>query len=72
MFRSVWNLFLAIIAEPAKDNEKMYGTANAPIKHFYPNPENIQDFSKEEIRIYASGLAQFLLEKNTLEPNKSN
>lgn len=64
MIRSIWNLFLAIIARPAKSKDYSEYVENQPIKHYYPIPANIKDFSKEEIRNYATEFVDFIL-KNT-------
>jgi hypothetical protein len=59
MINSLWNLFLAIIAKPAKLEE----LENAPIKHYYPIPAKIKEYSKEEIRNYANELADFIFKQ---------
>ena len=60
--KSLWNLFLAIIAKPAKSIDYSDRIENQPIKHYYPIPANIKEFSKEEIRNYASALTDFMLQ----------
>jgi hypothetical protein len=61
MIKSLWRLFLAIIAKPAKSIDYSDCIENQPIKHLCPIPANVNDFSKEEIRLYATGLANFIL-----------
>jgi len=62
--KSLWNLFLAIIAKPAKSIDYSDRIENQPIKHYYPIPANIKEFSKEEIRNYANELTEFILKKS--------
>jgi len=64
IIKSLWNLFLAIIAKPAKKDSKLQILENAPVKYFYPIPENIEKYSKEEIRNYANELTEFILKKS--------
>jgi hypothetical protein len=63
MIRSIWNLFLAIFARPAKSNDYLDCVEDVPIMHFYPIPEDIKEYSKEEIRSYANELTEFILKK---------
>jgi hypothetical protein len=62
MIKSIWNLFLAIIARPVKEKADPDYVETAPLMHFYPIPPNIKEFSKEEIQIYASELTEFMLQ----------
>ena len=64
MIWSIWNLFLAIIAKPVKSNDYSDCVENQPIKHFYPIPKDLPDYSKSEIEAYANNLAEFILQKN--------
>jgi hypothetical protein len=61
MIKAIWNLFLAIIAKPAKLDSKLECVENAPIKHYYPIPANFRDFTAEEKREYALQLTKFIL-----------
>jgi len=63
MIKSIWNLFLAIIARPAKSNDYSDCVETQPIKHYYPIPEDIKEYSKEEIRSYANELTEFIFKK---------
>ena len=65
MIKSICNLFLAIIARPVKAKTDPDCIETAPIMHYYPIPEDINEFSKEQIRNYASELTDFMLQNLT-------
>ena len=64
MIKALWNLFLAIIARPAKSIDYSNCIENQPIKHYYPIPEDLPNYSKSEIEAYANNLVEFILQKN--------
>jgi hypothetical protein len=68
MIKAIWKLFLALIAKPANSTEAIAADKIKPIKHYYPIPENIQEFSNEEIRNYANDLAGFILNNVSNSP----
>jgi hypothetical protein len=64
MIKAIWNLFLAIIARPSKSIDYSDCIENQLIKHYYPIPEDLSNYSKSEIRAYANNLTEFILQKS--------
>jgi hypothetical protein len=64
LIKAIWGLIKSIFAKPSSTKDPDHCMENEPIKHYYPIPKNLANYSKSEFEAYANNLLEFILRKN--------
>ena len=64
LIKAIWELIKSIFAKQSTAKDPEHGIENEPIKHYYPIPKNLTNYSKSEFEAYANNLLVFILRKN--------